>query len=754
MKKKTKRILRSTLSAAALFFLVAALMLIVIAEKKLSHFVLGGLGEGFSTTIHSAPYPLQDGGRYSAPLLLRRLKRLNYRENKTTDLSPGEFRRVSEGRLSIYLRPVETPSITQAPTMVHLTAKSNGAWSIVTDGNDAVSAAVLEPELIAELSGDRRIRREPAEWEAIPLDLVNAVVAVEDNRFFSHWGIDPRAVVRAALANARHLGKAQGGSTITQQLVKNLFLTPRKTFRRKLAEGFLAVYMDARFSKEKILTLYLNHIYLGQDGVMSVAGVQAASQYYFGKSVIDLDLPECALLAGLVRSPSRYNPFQNPSEAKARRDFVLKRMMDQNLLTHVQYVRAVGTPLKMVRTRLYDQNDASAEMRYYIDEIVRVLKDKYPEDVLARYGLDIHTTMDPLAQELAQKSAREGKFQAAVVVMNPANGDVLALVGGRDYQTSQFNRATQALRQPGSAFKPFVYGAALENGFTPATILHDEKKEYRDGEGKMWKPRNFDGVYVGNVMLRQALAESKNAASLDLLNQLGISKAVEFAERMGIERPLTRNLSLALGTSELTLLELTGAYAPFANGGFRVKPRFVTGIFDSERNLIETDAPEIEPAISPALSTLMTSLLETTVVEGTAKSLSLLGWTAPSAGKTGTTNGGRDAWFIGYTPDLLVGTWMGHDEAKAVNLAGAKNALPLWARFMIDYNGGLEGKPFATSKDVVRMKIDPLSGALARSGCPETIAEIFMKGSEPKDYCPLHVGGIKGWFNKLFKKPG
>jgi membrane peptidoglycan carboxypeptidase len=536
-------------------------------------------------------------------------------------------------------------------------------------------------------------------------------------------------------------------------MVKNLFLTPKKTFRRKLAEGCLALYMDARYSKEKILTLYLNHIYLGQDGVVSVAGVQAAAQYYFSKNVADLSLPECAMIAGLIRSPSRYNPFSNPSQAKARRDFVLKRMMDENQLTHVQYVRAVGIPLTLARTRLAEQNEAGNEMRYYIDEVVRVLKDKYPENVLFRYGLNIHTTMDPLAQELAQKNIREGAYQAAIVVLNPENGDVLALAGGRDYQKSQFNRVTQALRQPGSAFKPFVYGAALENGFNPASILNDEKKEYKDREGKRWQPRNFDGIYQGKIPLRHALAESRNAASLDLLNQLGIDTAVEFAQRMGIERPLARNLSLALGTSELTLMELTNGYAPFANGGSRVSPRLVSAVLDAEKNLLETDPPVREPAISPGLSTLMTSLLQTTVSEGTAKSLTQYGWTAPSAGKTGTTNGGRDAWFIGYTPDLLVGVWTGDDESKAVNVAGAKSALPIWAHFMLDYVGGLPGREFPASSDVVRVKIDPVSGGLARSGCPQTTYELFMRGAEPKQDCPLHVGGFKGWFNKLFKKP-
>ncbi len=744
--------MRRVLTAGLAVLAVFALLLIILAEKKLSRFVLGGLGEGFSTSIHSAPFVFEDGARFSESHLMKRLKRLDYEENKKTELEPGDYRRFGEGQLDVYLRGAETPTLFQEPTLIRLARKFDGAWAVETPGGQTVGAAVLEPELVAELSGDRRIRREPAEWENIPTDLVNAVVAVEDNRFFSHWGVDPRSVARAIWANIRHLEKMQGGSTITQQLVKNLFLTPKKTFRRKLAEGFLAVYMDLRFTKEKILTLYLNHIYLGQDGVISVAGVQAAAQYYFNKNVIDLELPESAFIAGLIRSPSRYNPFTHAAQAKARRDFVLKRMMDEDYITHIQYVRAVATPLKPQRTRDSDQNDSDRDVRYFIDEVVRVLKEKYPEEVLFRYGLDIHTTLDPLAQEYAQASVRRGSHQAAIVVIDPRSGDVRALAGGRDYQFSQFNRVTQALRQPGSAFKPFVYGAALENGFNPATVLSDEKKEYRDRDGKKWQPRNFDGIYQGKVLLRQALAESKNAASLDLLSKLGIDKVVEFAERMGIERPLTRNLSLALGTSELTLMELTCAYAPFANGGFRIKPRLVTGIFDAEKNLLESDAPVIEPAISPALAALMTSLLETTVSAGTAKSLSFHGWTAPSAGKTGTTNGGKDAWYVGYTPDLLVGTWVGDDESKAVNLAGAKNALPIWARFMIDYNGGMEGKAFPDSDGMVRLKIDPSSGALARSGCPETVVEIFMKGSEPTEHCPLHVGGLKGWFNKLFKK--
>lgn len=751
MKNRSKRILKRSLLSAVVFFLALGIVLIIVAEQKLSRFVLGGLGEGFSTTVYSAPFVFEDGARFSAAHLLRRLKRLGYREKKAGFLSPGEYQHFAEDRFTLFLRAVETPALVQNGSIVYLEAESPGKWSVLTEDGKPIGSALLEPELITELSGDKRVRREPAEWEEIPIDLVNAVVAVEDNRFYRHWGVDPLAIGRAILANLRHLEKAQGGSTITQQLVKNVFLTPKKTFRRKLAEGFLAVYMNIRFSKNKILTLYLNHIYLGQDGIVSVAGVQSAAEYYFDKDVSELSLPESAFLAGLIRSPSKYNPFQNPAQAKTRRDFVLKRMMDEGTLTHHEYVRAVGTPLEINRNGLSFNGDNQNMSRYFVDELVRSLKERYPEDVLFRYGLEIYTTMDPLAQETAQTVLSKGKHQAAMVVMDPFNGDVLALVGGRDYQKSQFNRATQALRQPGSAFKPFIYAAALENGSTPVTILRDEPKEYRS-DGERWKPQNFDGLYRGKITLRQALAESRNAATLDLMTQLGIDKVVEFAERLGIERPLRKNISLGLGTSELTLLELTNGYAPFANGGLRVKPRFITAILDAEKNILEADPIVLEPAISSALATLMTSLLETTITSGTAKSLANYGWAQPAAGKTGTTNRGRDGWFIGYTPDVLVGVWVGNDEAKAVNVSGSGSALPLWARFMSGYKGGAPGKSFLHSNDVLRIKIDPLSGGVARSGCPQTVEEIFIRGSEPVMNCPLHIGGIKGWFERFFKK--
>ncbi|MBI4351089.1 MAG: PBP1A family penicillin-binding protein [Elusimicrobia bacterium] len=738
----SKRRIFILLAAAAVLAGLAA-WLLLLAEYKLSGLALGGLGEAFSTKIYSAPFEVGKGSFAAPASLLRRLGRLGYRAVEKPS-APGEYVWL-EPALEVYLRGFRTPSARQEPLKAELEYGAAG-WEINTASGAA--AVLLEPELVMELSGPDKVRREPVEARDIPEKLRSAVIAAEDKRFLNHHGVDLKAVAGALWRDLTRRG-VWGGSTITQQLAKNLFLTPRRTLRRKLSEAFLAFYLELRYSKPEIMALYLNHIYLGQDGPVSVAGIRSAAKFYFGKEPAGLSLAECALLAGMIRSPYLYNPRSDPGRSMARRNNVLSRMLENGLIDREERAAAVTEPLSLAEIPARPGKDDNA---YFTAEVVRLLLKTRDEDELFRFGLSVHTTLDTELQSAAARAVRQARYEAALVVLDPANGSVPALAGGKDYYVSQFNRATQAMRQPGSAFKPFVYGAALEAGFTPATLLDDAKKSYPNPGGKVWEPRNYGGVYYGTSTLRLALARSLNSATLDLASRLGPPAITDFARRLGVKSPLENSLAVALGASEVNLLELTAAYAPFANGGFRVEPVLITAVEDARGGLLEYGAGGRTPVIKPALAYLATSLLESAVSEGTASGLGgVYGWDRPAAGKTGTTTGGRDAWFIGYTPGLLAGVWAGDDSNRAVGVVGAGDALPLWAEFM---KAALEGRPaekFAPpAEGLVSVKIDPVSGLLAVAGCPERRPELFLAGTEPAGKCPLHPRGLKGWFKRLF----
>ncbi len=739
--KKPWRWASAVLAAAA----VALLWLAFQAERKLSSLVLGGLGESFSTRIWSAPFVLKNGARGEAERFITRLERLGYHRVEGSPVK-GEYH-WTPPELTVYLRGHRAPGSTQAEGVFVLRRTSVGAWDLFDGLGGSIDELRLEPELVAELSGAKAERREPASWEQIPQTLRDAVVATEDKRFWRHWGIDPRAIARATLGNL--LGRElQGASTITQQLSKNLFLSPRRTLARKVSEVALAVYLELRLNKKRILTLYLNHIYLGQDGPASVMGVRSAARHYFSKEVADLTLPESAFIAGVIRGPGIYNPFRDPAAAKARRDHVLRRMREEDMISDFELSAALSAPLETSHGSTSEDRRDSA---YYAAEVVRQLIPRYGGDSLYRHGLSIHTAMDPLLQSQARQALRGSKNQAALVVIDPRDGSVLALTGGRDFNESQFNRATQALRQPGSTFKPFVYAAALQMGLTPATILRDKPKTY-PGAGRGWSPENYGGVYYGTTTMRQALALSLNAGTLDLAERVGLNRIQETARACGITSPMQGDLGLALGASEVGLLELVAAYEPFANAGRRPTPRLVTAVVDSEGNVLESAPPQTSTAFSPETAYMMTSLLESVTKLGTARSLKGLGVNFPTAGKTGTTNDGRDAWFVGYTSSLLAGIWVGDDNNRALKLTGAKDALPLWAAFMEEADADRPGESFPRPDGVVEILICPDSGMLARSGCPHKRNEFFLSGTEPQHDCPLHPGGITGWLQRMLRK--
>lgn len=513
--------------------------------------------------------------------------------------------------------------------------------------------------------------------EQLPAYLPNAVIAIEDRRFRSHFGLDPIGLARAMAVNVQAGRFVQGGSTLTQQLAKNLFLTADRTISRKIQELILAVWLEATYSKDEILELYLNRVYLGAGAY----GVDAAAQRYFGKPASQVTLAEAATLAGLLRAPSRYAPTRNPQGAEARAATVLQTMVEAGFITQQEMDLARANPAAtMDRAR---RGAANYVADYVMDELDRILP-------IIEGDITVETTVDPYLQaraELALRTAladqEDGELQGALVSLD-GTGAVRALVGGRDYQQSQFNRATDAFRQPGSAFKPFVYLAALEQGLTPATMRNDAPVQIGD-----WSPENYSREYRGPVTLADALALSLNTVAAQLAYEVGPDRVINTARRLGIQSQMERNASIALGTSEVSPLELTAAYAPFANGGYGVEPHVVLRVRDEDgRVLYVRDASGHGRVVDPAHGRAMNAMLSRTLIIGTGRRAALEGWTG--AGKTGTTQGLRDAWFVGYTANLTTGVWLGHDDnAPMTGVTGGGLPADIWQAYNTDAHVGV-----------------------------------------------------------------
>ncbi|HVC09831.1 MAG TPA: PBP1A family penicillin-binding protein [Elusimicrobiota bacterium] len=745
------------LAVLAALFLAAAAALSFWAERRIAAFQAGALDAGRATTIYSAPFVIDAGTAEPPEQILRRLWLLDYRAAKSLPPPIGSYV-WAPPVLTVGLRGFLSPGYRQQagvfalswhPGFFHAQA---GHWAIADAQGLSLADAGLEPAVIAKFSGGRLIARTTLAPRLISPVLEAALVSAEDRRFYSHGAFDFRGIARAAWEDLRHPGRLQGGSTLTQQLAKNIFLNPRRTWRRKILEAALSLYLSERFTKEDILALYLNHVYMGQDGQTSVLGAQAAARFYFGEDQKDLSLGQCALLAGLVRSPYLYNPYRDPAAALRRRDTVLNQMRAQGRITLPELETALKAPLG-----LRQEGSPKARGRdddYFAAEVLRRLSARYGDDAVFRQGLIVHTTMDPLLQKAAQDAvAQKARPQGALIAMDPETGAVLALSGGRDYGQSQFDRATQAVRQPGSAFKPFLYGAALEAGLTPMTTLDDSPRAFSRGRGRgVWRPKNSENRYYGQVSLRQALALSLNAASLNLAEKVGAENVIAFARKMGLKTPLPDNLAVMIGASGTTLEDLTAAYAPFDNGGYRVEPFLITEVRDARQRVLETDAPRRAQVITPALAYVMTSLLESVIKEGTASGAKALGWTWPSAGKTGTTNGGADAWFVGYTPRLLAGVWVGADDHRPLWVYGSSAALPVWTDFMEQAAKDYAREDFTKPPEVVTAVVDPKTGLLARWDCPTRETEVFLPGTAPTRYDPVRARGLKGWFERIFQR--
>ncbi|HEX7093123.1 MAG TPA: PBP1A family penicillin-binding protein [Nitrospiraceae bacterium] len=705
--------------------------------------------------LYSGPFLLKPDLLLVHSHLIERLQRLGYRRVTMPAQSPGDYQLTDEA-LTIYLHPQAESHV--GPTVVRLTLDHGRVTDVLSplDGT-ALFPIFLEPELLSGVRGASRQVREWIPLAQIPPRIIETVLIIEDRRFYSHFGIDPVAVGRAIWTNFTKGGVVQGGSTITQQLAKNLFYSPQRTMGRKFKEALAALVLEVKYTKQNILESYLNEIYLGQAGFVSIYGVREAAHRYFGKTLQELTVEDVAMIAGLIKGPNSYAPTKHPELAKQRRDVVLRRLRETGLLTEEAWNRAVHEPV-----RVTPSEDVLTDAPYFVDAVLRQVEEAgvvpLPE------GLRIDSTLDPMIQQAATESLEKGlakleathphlnssleSMQGAVVVLDPKTGSVLALAGGRDYRRSQFNRAVQAQRQPGSLFKPFVYLAALEAAregqagqLTAASLLADEPVTFESETGP-WTPQNYDKQFHGPITLRSALEQSLNVPAVQAAKTVGTKPIVRLLHRLGVTSAIGEDLSsVALGSSSVSLIEITAAYAAVANGGIAVKPTTVRSTRDRQGDIVWNGVPDRQQATSPQGAYVLTSLLEGVIQRGTASKAKVLGLQGTVAGKTGTTDGYRDAWFVGYTSDVVIGVWVGFDDERPLRLTGSQAALPIWmdlARRVIPPNV----PAFVMPPGVVTRDIDPKTGQLATFQCPEHVSEVFIEGTEPSVYCEVHGGGI------------
>jgi penicillin-binding protein 1B len=706
--------------------------------------------------VYARPLRLRPGMVLEPAGLIKVLNGLRYSRRHEAPDSPGEFM-VREEAVSLFPRP--GPDSVAEPVAVSFEKRRvRGIRGL--GSKQRLAELALEPELITYLFDESREKRRRVRYEELPDHLVKAVLAIEDRRFFSHPGLDPLRLVAAAIRNLRTESEIlHGGSTITQQLCKNFFLTPEKTLRRKLQEALLAFVLERRATKQEILELYLNEVYLGQAGSFSINGVGEAARMYFRKDVGNLELPESALIAGMFQSPNPYNPFRHPERATERRNAVIRAMRDAGFVDPSTMEAALAAPL-LVESLRVDVADAP----YFIDLVSRQLAQRYDPKDLTTQNLSIYTTLDLHLQGLAQEALERGldeveklikvkhsaPLQGSVIALEPASGRVVAFVGGRSYGASQYNRVIQARRQPGSTFKPFVYLAAFEATFddpslppiTPATVVDDSPSVFFY-EDKEYIPGNYEDDYLGPVTLRRALARSLNVATVKVAEMVGYDRvAALWSKRLGIGAPIKPYPAVALGAFEATPFEMATAYSVLANNGFKIEPVTVLRVTDEKDRTIEQyRSPVPERVVREESVFLVTSMLRSVMNEGTAARARVLGFSTDAAGKTGTTNDLRDAWFAGYTPDLLTVVWVGFDDNTPVGLSGTRAAMPIWVDFMNAALAGTKSPPFAPpSENIVFVEIDKETGLVATPMCPTALLEAFIIGTEPRVRCMRHAG--------------
>jgi penicillin-binding protein 1B len=693
------------------------------------------LATGYLTSrpgLYAAPRVLEAGQKLSREKLVAILRRAGYLETNASNVWSGSF---SVADAAVEIRPARSKQV------VRVTFAGDEIAELRSDGA-LLDSFTLEPEILSTDLSSKAGKREVLSYSEIPDVLVHAILAIEDRRFFAHSGVDVNGLARAVLRNVADEQFAQGGSTITQQLVKNTYLTPEKTVQRKYAEAMLSFALERRLSKNDIFALYCNEIYMGQRGAVAVRGVKEAAKVFYGKELRELTLAEAATLAGMIQSPVRYSPVQHPEEARTRRNIVLAAMRQNGWITAEQNATASAEAVTVAPPPVVDDSLAP----YFVDYVNRLAESQFETSANQQR---IYTTIDLELQQAAERALQQQldrldvvyanrglKPQAALVALDPHTGNVLAMVGGRNYAESQLNRATDALRQPGSTFKPFVYAAAVEDGLSPVRMFMDAPREFVYDRNKIYRPANYGGGYsMREVTMRTGLVRSLNVVTVDVALQTGLARIANLATRFGLPKP-ERYPALALGTEEVTPLQLASAYAAFANDGQRVEAKAITSV--GEPPATHAAPRAVDQVVSPTTAYMITNMLQGVVERGTAhKARNAVRGTA-IAGKTGTS---RDGWFVGYSPNLVCVVWIGFDDNKQLGLTGAEAALPAWVDFMNDavaLRPDLGGENFECPAGIKFVEIDAASGLRSTVTCPVRELIAVTERMAPNMECYLH----------------
>jgi penicillin-binding protein 1B len=754
-------------------------------DRKLS-------GEIFKKTaqIYAAPYRIFPGQKLTTEETVARLERAGFESMEKGGSDAGSYE-VAGGRITI------RPKIGDPLRLDFQKAKLG---RIVKIGTGEADEAWLPAELVTNLYDESREKRRVVEFKELPKHLVDALIASEDQRFFTHWGIDPVRLIGAVVQSRGDSDRMRGTSTITQQLARNFFLTATngrfdRTFARKAHEIFISLMLEQRLTKQQILTLYANETYLGSRASFSIQGFGEGAATYFGKDLSALTLPESATLVAIIPAPNGvFSPVKHPEEVKKRRNNILTTMRSLGTITKAELESAKVADLKLAPVKV-DATDAP----YLVDFIRDELEKDFTDDDVTNRSLRVYTSLDPALQRAAVEAVQTGLKavqdqidarnkrkkiqdnlpgpQAALIALDPHTGEIKAMVGGSDYGTSQYNRITQAFRQPGSIFKPLVYAAAFETAFdrggdavdpaetghgaaepspvdtdpkfdsfrhdnviTPLSTATDEPTTFVFDGDKVYDPKNFNEEYMGLVTARTALQHSLNVPTIKFAERVGFNRVAAFAKRLGLNGKIQGFPSIALGAFEVTPIEMVGAYTAFANEGRKMQPHALLRVASADGITNKAYKYEPQEVMRPELAYLMTHLMEGVISSGTAVRVRSMGFTLPAAGKTGTS---RDGWFAGYTKDLLAIAWVGYDDNRDLNIQGSQSALPIWTEFMMKANAlyppaDPDKMYFTAPSGIDFAHIDPESLLLANPSCPTTFEEAFIAGTEPTAHCPLH----------------
>jgi len=764
---------------ALLVFIVAALVIVgffayfYVTYDRIVEQRFKGPVFSNSAKIYAVPRAVSVGEKIESREIAALLRRAGYAE--TNELAPMGSYRVFEGGIEVKPGPESYHSPEPATIRIH-----DGKIASIRGKSGDLAAYELEPQLVTALfDAEQRSKRQLVKYQDIPKVMVDAVLAIEDRRFFQHGGVNYVRLLEAAWIDFTHQRHEQGGSTLTMQLSRAFFLTPEKTFKRKLLEIMISIELEQKFSKQQIFEFYANRVDLGQRGSFTINGFAEASRGYFNKDLKDISLPEAALLAGLIQAPSYLSPYRHPERALERRNLVLDSMEETGAITKAQADKAKATPLKLA-----PPNVEASDAPYFVDLVRETLISKFNEHDLNDQSYRIYTTLDPELQGAAAQAVETGmklvdeqvtkvrtrkvkvgknKFettvrpgpqaQVALVAIDPHSGQVLALVGGRNYGFSQLNHAV-AKRPTGSIFKPFVYAAAMNTGLdgsnpvlTPTSIVPDQPTTFAYGD-QIYEPRNYKEEYHGDVTLRYALALSLNNATVKVAEEVGYEKVADLAKAAGIAS-VKPTPAMALGAYDATPLEMASAYTVFANGGIKISPILITSVRNAKGDVVSDFTPEKHPILDPRVAFVMTNMMEGVLNFGTAFPVRARGFDAPAAGKTGSSH---DGWFAGYTSNLLCIVWVGFDDYSDLRLSGAQTAAPIWAEFMkkaVTLPQYSDVKPFGQPPGVVDVQLDKVTNRLATPSCPDTYTAAFIAGTEPNETCD-QSGGIKGFFSRMF----